>query len=133
MLRVFVFLLVAAAARGYSLFSLSRRSFMASTCSAPILVLSNVSPAHAADSRSEIEGRYSDPNHPKGYRQVTLTANTLTIDGSDSSKDAQSWSLKGSTSDGVDLVIDFSPKGGPKDLKGKFVGDGIVFPDGNKW
>ena len=36
--------------------------------------------------------------------------------------------MKGSSPDGVDLIIDFSPKGGPKDLKGKFVGDGIVFP-----
>jgi len=31
------------------------------------------------------------------------------------------------------VLIDFSSKGGPKDLLGKWDGDGITFPDGNKW
>ena len=51
------------------------------------------------------------------------------------------WSLEGKlskTEDGVDtILIDFSPKGGPKNLAGKydtFGGvSGIAFPDGNKW
>jgi len=31
------------------------------------------------------------------------------------------------------LQVDFSPKGGPADVVGKWKDGGIVFPDGNKW
>lgn len=40
------------------------------------------------------------------------------------------WRL---TSVPTQVLIDFSPKGGPKDLVGKWDVDGITFPDGNKW
>ena len=43
------------------------------------------------------------------------------------------WKLGGKLTDAGDLFIDFSPKGGPKDLLGKWDKDGVVFPDGNKW
>ena len=36
-------------------------------------------------------------------------------------------------SDGKEMKVDFSPKGGPPDLIAKWTGDGIIFPDGNKW
>ena len=32
-----------------------------------------------------------------------------------------------------EIRIDFSPKGGPKDLLGKWTGKGILSPDGNNW
>jgi hypothetical protein len=32
-----------------------------------------------------------------------------------------------------EIFIDFSPKGGPRDLLGKWTGKGILFPDGNEW
>merc|ERR1712159_107327 len=36
--------------------------------------------------------------------------------------------------DGLSMKVDFSPKGGPKDVTGKWNGkDGITFPDGNTW
>ena len=82
MLRTILLLLVATAAHGYSLSSsFSRRGFagvVVSTGSAAF-----VSPAFAAADSRSVEGRYSDPNHPKGYRQVRVDANTLIIDGSD--------------------------------------------------
>ena len=36
---------------------------------------------------------------------------------------------------GTEMVIDFSPKGGPKDLLAKWDAErnGIAFPDGNLW
>ncbi len=43
------------------------------------------------------------------------------------------WKLAGKLTDTGDLFIDFTPKGGPKDLLGKWDSDGVVFPDGNKW
>jgi len=42
------------------------------------------------------------------------------------------WTLSGTIS-GNEIVVDFSPKGGPKDLKGVFDRMGIQWPDGNKW
>ena len=38
-------------------------------------------------------------------------------------------------SDGEKIFIDFSPKGGPKDLVGEWREDvaGVRFPDGNVW
>eukprot|EP00960_Hanusia_phi_P055557 763001-Hanusia_phi.AAC.8 len=35
--------------------------------------------------------------------------------------------------DGKNIFVDFSPKGGPKDLLGKWENDGIRWPDSNKW
>ena len=34
---------------------------------------------------------------------------------------------------GDELIVDFSPKGGPKDLKANVIAGGISFPDGNTW
>ena len=48
------------------------------------------------------------------------------------------WSLKGEVvkipSKEAEILIDFSPKGGPKNLLGKLTPEGgILFPDGNTW
>ena len=48
------------------------------------------------------------------------------------------WSLKGEIvkvpSKQDEILIDFSPKGGPKNLLGKLTPEGgILFPDGNTW
>lgn len=75
---------------------------------------------------------YSDPNHPKGYRSITVKGSEVLIEGNDDAPTGKAWSLVGKA-DGDSILIDFSPKGGPKDLLGKFDGSGIVFPDGNRW
>eukprot|EP00640_Fibrocapsa_japonica_P009991 CAMPEP_0113942940 /NCGR_PEP_ID=MMETSP1339-20121228/14968_1 /TAXON_ID=94617 /ORGANISM="Fibrocapsa japonica" /LENGTH=83 /DNA_ID=CAMNT_0000947635 /DNA_START=242 /DNA_END=493 /DNA_ORIENTATION=+ /assembly_acc=CAM_ASM_000762 len=77
-------------------------------------------------------GSYTDPNHPKGYRKVSLEDGVAKIEGNDDAPTGVQWTLYGKV-DGDKVLIDFSPKGGPKDLPGKFDGTGIVFPDGNKW
>jgi hypothetical protein len=45
------------------------------------------------------------------------------------------WNLVGKIQ-GDSILVDFTPKGGPKDLKGvydKGAAPGIIWPDGNKW
>ena len=46
---------------------------------------------------------------------------------------APQWKAVG-VIEGDDVIIDFSAKGGPSDVKANFVlGKGLVFPDGNVW
>jgi len=47
-----------------------------------------------------------------------------------SSIDSEGWNKFAAKSK---IFVDFSPKGGPKDVVGKWQDGGIVFPDGNKW
>ena len=76
------------------------------------------------------------PMLPSGRRSRNPQA---AIAGVDSACDARPevsavWKLTGSVAEsGESIAIDFSPKGGPKDLLGVWEGDGIKFPDGNKW
>jgi hypothetical protein len=47
----------------------------------------------------------------------------------------KSWTLAAKL-DGDSIYVDFSPKGGPKDLVGKWEGTappGVRWPDSNKW
>jgi hypothetical protein len=87
----------------------------------------------------DLAGSYSDPFHPNCLRIIAVngpSAATLTgtdgnpgcpVDGS-----GREWTLTGKV-DGDNILVDFTPKGGPKDLKGVWDGDGIRWPDGNKW
>lgn len=79
-----------------------------------------------------------------GRKERTPTAYVKGVDNAEGSKScsgtpelADVWKLEGKVSeDGESVLIDFSPKGGPKNLLGKyetFGAPGIVFPDGNKW
>lgn len=43
------------------------------------------------------------------------------------------WSIEGKLLNKDTAALDFSSKGGPAGVKGTWDGDGIVFPDGNKW
>eukprot|EP00930_Biecheleria_cincta_P071195 TRINITY_DN58716_c0_g1_i1.p1 TRINITY_DN58716_c0_g1~~TRINITY_DN58716_c0_g1_i1.p1 ORF type:complete len:173 (+),score=25.50 TRINITY_DN58716_c0_g1_i1:61-579(+) len=88
-------------------------------------------------------GSYSDPNHPFCRRQIRFdqtTYGSLVVEGADGKpgcqreKDTQKWIIKASYKSGEDyMTFDFSPKGGPSGVVGKWDRDGIVFPDGNKW
>ena len=79
-------------------------------------------------------GKYADPNHPKGYRTISVNGEDAVITGKDDPS-AQEWIFKAKIS-GNEIFADFSPKGGPKDLKGEYkvtpAPSGIVWPDGNK-
>ena len=92
--------------------------------------------ARAASSKSVFEGEYLDPNHPEGMRKVTVKGNDVTLVGTDS-KDGKQWVLQAKEDSGT-IFVDFSPKGGPKDLlgvfdEGKGIKGGITWPDKNTW
>ena len=77
-------------------------------------------------------GEYSDPNHP-GCRRTVEAADdgSATISGTDT-PGGDVWTVNGKVN-GDTIVVDFSPKGGPKELTGKKVLVGIQWEDGNIW
>eukprot|EP00531_Pseudo-nitzschia_arenysensis_P016058 CAMPEP_0116129152 /NCGR_PEP_ID=MMETSP0329-20121206/7776_1 /TAXON_ID=697910 /ORGANISM="Pseudo-nitzschia arenysensis, Strain B593" /LENGTH=173 /DNA_ID=CAMNT_0003623409 /DNA_START=331 /DNA_END=852 /DNA_ORIENTATION=+ len=83
-------------------------------------------------------GEYSDPNHPGCKRTVNVHDGGATISGTDEpipaneSPEGKVWSVSGTVA-GDTIVVDFSPKGGPKGLKGQKVTEGIKWEDGNMW
>ena len=48
------------------------------------------------------------------------------------SKEGKEWKVKGKPI-GRALVLDFSSKGGPKEVVAKWTGLGLAFDDGNVW
>lgn len=83
---------------------------------------------------SGIDGVYSDPNHPKGYRVVRVQGDGKVCVELQDEADGPVIELVGKmkSSQGY-LFIDFSPKGGPKNLAATFKKNKLVFPDGNSW
>jgi len=78
-----------------------------------------------------VSGTWKDPQHPGGYRKIKLVGGSAIVNGAD--EDGKPWKVRGVVQ-GNSIIFDFTPKGGPKDVEGKFVvGKGIVFPDGNTW
>lgn len=87
----------------------------------------------------DLSGSYSDPFHPNCQRVISVNGlSTATLKGTDGNPGCKpggagkEWALDGKV-DGNTILVDFSPKGGPKDLKGVWEGNGIRWPDGNKW
>lgn len=74
---------------------------------------------------------YSDPKHPEGTRRVTIKGNKAVIQGTDS-KAGKPWEVEAVVND-TKITVDFTPKGGPKDILGRLVKGAIVWEDGNKW
>jgi hypothetical protein len=105
-----------------------------------------------ARSLSVFDGAYTDPYHPGCFRTIQSTRgdaeasleNIVQVTGKDGSgKDGDwgcseggstqtVWRLSGKVK-GDQILVDFSPKGGPKNLVGKWEGDGIRWEDSNKW
>lgn len=104
---------------------------------------------------SPFTGDYDDPQHPNCLRQVKVVGAPLKADGTRSAyppvevvgwdgKDGEKtctdrptreelWKVDGKLKTEFEATIDFSPKGGPKNMAVSFTDGGIVFPDGNKW
>lgn len=94
---------------------------------------------------SPFTGPYSDPNHPGCPREVQYSGNNKgSIVGSDAAGgegvpcDGQTdipWGPLPAYIDKLCIIADFSPKGGPSDLHGKFSIDefGILWDGGNLW
>jgi len=88
-------------------------------------------------------GFYTDANHftEDSFAGVRMfasfpshgTSSEISLVGSDDGRTF--WTLHGEFTDESKghLSIDFSPKGGPKDLNGKYMNGKILWPDGNKW
>lgn len=79
-----------------------------------------------------VSGTWLDPGHPGCTRKIAIAGNKAIITGAD--EDQKPWKVVGLI-DGNDIIIDFSPKGGPKDVTAVFKTgvNKIVFPDGNVW
>mmetsp|Transcript_7581 Transcript_7581/g.22484 ORF Transcript_7581/g.22484 Transcript_7581/m.22484 type:complete len:186 (+) Transcript_7581:181-738(+) len=147
-MRYFPLLLVASTA---ALRLHSRRAFAVGVAVAPAAA---ATAAHAAPgdtfstamnvftasdpTRSPFQGYYKDPEHMQGYRIVKadVPAGTLRVTGRDGPDDPE-FSLDGVIVSQFTALIDFSAKGGPKNLPATFrlvQGRPVVeFPDGNGW
>jgi len=104
------------------------------------LATSTIAPVNA---QVDFSGSYSDPNHPNCLREIqVVNPTTAKVTGTDGTPGCppdgtgRPWSLTGILSGDDSILIDFTPKGGPKDLKGIWEPTpipGIRFPDGNLW
>lgn len=91
---------------------------------------------------ADFAGSYSDPNHPNCLRSIEIVSKSnVAVSGTDGNPGCppdgagNPWKLSGTVS-GSTILVDFSPKGGPKNLQGIYVDSaepGIQWPDGNKW
>jgi hypothetical protein len=104
-----------------------------------------VGPVASANAAIDFVGSYSDPNHPNCQRVIdTVSPGKVSVSGTDGNPvcppdgSGKAWKLDGTVS-GSSIVVDFSPKGGPTNLKGSFLKNdvvlngGIQWPDGNLW
>lgn len=111
------------------------------TAAAALLTLARPDEARAAGDASAFEGTYSDPiNHPGGTRTIRLLDAKVgdyqlaEVSGGGGIGEPKSYILPAIVIGDRAIVIDFSPKGGPKDFTGVLEGGNIKFlRDGNKW
>ena len=104
-------------------------------------VLSSGATITTESSSSVFNGRYSDPNHPGCLRGIEVHAKTSSArvfgedgtPGCSAGEKTKKWELEGELRGKEEILIDFSKKGGPKNLLGKWTGSGVLFPDGNTW
>ena len=93
---------------------------------------------------SRLVGTYTDPKHPGCTRRVAQIGGTrfASIYGAD--EDGKPWVVKATVAcsgyNGVDaeqLIVDFTPKGGPSEAVALAAYEGfsatLTFPDGNVW
>ncbi|CAE7217948.1 unnamed protein product [Symbiodinium sp. CCMP2592] len=101
-------------------------------------------PAQAFEGAGQWMGYYADPQHPMCPRKIVYEYDLydkaqMMVDGGDGNPGCEKkvltrWTAKVDWKAGSDeITIDFSKKGGPAGVVGKWDTDGIVFPDGNKW
>lgn len=94
----------------------------------------------------QFAGSYSDPNHMNCQRDIVIkesNSNEVVLNGADGDphcsidgSGTKYWKLIGMV-DGNTISVDFTPKGGPKNVIGIYEADGssnyITWPDGNRW
>mmetsp|Transcript_10429 Transcript_10429/g.10024 ORF Transcript_10429/g.10024 Transcript_10429/m.10024 type:complete len:162 (-) Transcript_10429:268-753(-) len=104
---------------------------------------STTAPAQASQGAEAFVGTFSDPiNHPGGKRTIRLLDDKKVGDyqlaeilGGGGRGEPQSYVLPAVITGDRTIIIDFSPKGGPKDFAGVLdTGGDIKFlRDGNRW
>ena len=75
---------------------------------------------------------YMDPEHKMTRKVNYLKDRKIKITGKDSLK-GKKWTIKGELDKNNKATLDFSSKGGPKDIKATFRKNDIKFADGNTW
>lgn len=122
----------------------SRRGVLeaASLASAAAVLTSMAPQASAAGDPSVFVGTYSDPiNHPGGTRTIRLLEGQKVgdyqlaeVEGGGGKGEPKSYVLPAVIVGDRTILIDFSPKGGPRDFAGVLDGKDIKFlRDGNRW
>ena len=113
--------------------------------SASVIVGAAIFMAPLSTPAMDIVGAYSDPNHPNCQRLITAkdgSTSEFTLTGTDGNPGCspdgigdKKFQLVGRIDNESNVYVDFSPKGGPKDLKGIFDDKtrAIQWPDGNMW
>lgn len=76
--------------------------------------------AHAVQVKSVFSGSYDDPNHPGCMRKIVVEGKDVTIIGSDKPDGSNQFKIKAKEDYPGTIFVDFSPKGGPKDLLGSY-------------
>lgn len=121
--------------------NVGRRNAIIGTVGSTVALLSS-SPAFAAQATGPeaFVGTFSDPiNHPGGKRTIRLLEQKIgnyqlaEVVGGGGVGEPKNYVLPAAVI-GERIVIDFSPKGGPKDFIGVIDGGDIKFlKDGNRW
>ena len=76
---------------------------------------------------------YVDPNHDGAPRIIRIKKDgSLTITGRDM-PGGPKWKIKGKINKHNDATLDFSSKGGPKNIKANITPSKVKFSDGNVW
>lgn len=90
--------------------------------------------AEKAEKVKLFTGSYNDPKHADCLRKIIIENNIISIIGSDNEDGSDEWKLEAKENDSG-IMVDFSPKGGPKDVLGIYDEneDGIRWPDNNLW
>jgi len=91
--------------------------------------------------QARFEGTYEDQNHPGCTRSVSVIVSgeeeDVTVSGADTddSGNLVPWGPLKAKFDDTKIFVDFSPKGGPSDLKGSWnpKTKSIDWEDGNSW
>jgi len=76
---------------------------------------------------------YLDPVHDYAPRKLEVKDNgNIIVIGIDAAK-GKLWKASGNMNGNNNIILDFSCKGGPKNIRGKILKSGIKFEDGNIW
>jgi hypothetical protein len=90
----------------------------------------------------DLAGSYTDPQHPNCRNEITINKRTkvATLTGTTGNPgcppngSGEKWKLTGKADvKGETILVDFTPRGGPKDVTLAWEGNGIRWPNGNYW